>query len=359
MKATKMWPCLILLMLVTGISGCGGSDNDNPDNTDNTVDTGDNPDTDNGDNTPPSDGNSDNKTMRVLTYRYDYDNNGVFEATADYHYDTSGRVDIVSYTYTDDGTTDANFESFSLRPGNHELAQTTTYTYYPDGLLEQLVYDDTDSRTELNFTWRSDAQIDNALFNTFDSSGGLIARLEFRPDFDTDNKLTGWQSFNLPNTDVLQELTISYDNNNQISKDLWTISPATGLQEERTFTWRSNGQIDRLDSINPDPNSDYQASVDFIYDTNNRLTETIHTLPDQVYSWVYVYDTSGQLTTQWIDLDNDDTYEAKIEIAWEEAPCEPVIFWAPRTESGLRKPAGANYHNGDGHTPLGVCAASF
>lgn len=293
---------------------------------------------------------------RVRSMRYDFDNNGVFEGTETYSYDSSGKVLGSTWTYVDDGTTDTDLVSFDLRSSiGADGNETGTFSYDVDGRLERWTTQATTARSELNFRWHTNGTLDAATFDDFNGSGALVSRLSFTTTY-TDGRLTAWNVVLLDVPMFSQELALAYDANGALESDMLTTNPG-GTQEQRQLTW-IGGRLDEIRTFNPTAPVASLATTSFEFD-GGRLVKRLHVGPSQTYSWHYIYGASGLLEARRIDLNDGGGIEAAVAIEWEEGRCELVTLWAPRAEADPALPVdpARAYTLGDGHAPLPLCGA--
>lgn len=291
---------------------------------------------------------------RVRSMRYDFDNNGVFEGTETYSYNSTGKVIGSTWTYIDDGATDADLVSFDLRSsigaGGNE---TGTFSYDVDGRLERWTTQAAAARSELNFRWRTNGTLDTATFDDFSGSGALVSRLNFATTY-ADGRLASWEA-TLQDTPIFsQELALVHGGGGVLESDTLTTNPG-GTQERRDLTW-AGGRLSEIRTFNPSAPTASLAITSFEF-TGGRPSGRLHVGQSQTYSWNYAYDASGLLEHKRVDLNDDGSIEAAVAIEWEEGLCALVTFWAPRAEADpvLSVDPDRAYTLGDGHAPLPLC----
>ena len=334
-----------LHLIVIGVllaSGCGGGG------------SGGNNNNGNGGNPPPGGGST--GTGRIAQLFYDFDNNGVFEGVAIISYDADGRIISDIYTYTDDGTPDTDFKTFGVSPSGfrkEDRDTSWTFEYNADGLLETWTWDIGGGEFLNTIDYSYNASMHVANTSSLIQTNGMS------------NTLTTIHSYTGTNLDQVQTsvdgtlmstLDLSYDGNGLLSSDLQTID-ATASQLRRDYTWRADGQIDAMETTDPDPGRDYETSDNFIYDADDRLVTHQNILNDPAdnYSFHFKYDSNNLVSDTEIDMNSDGSIEAIVRAVWEDGPCESVYIWAERLTANFLADANQVYAPGTGYGVFPVC----
>lgn len=293
-------------------------------------------------------------TQRLLRLRYDLDNNGVIDAVRTFDYDADGRVIDEQYVYTDDGSADTDFDTFSIDAPPHD--QHVTYAYTATGLLERwTIADEPGEREENVYQYGSDALVDRYAVDLFDAQGALAGNIAFTLD-QSGTQLIGWESIASNGATPIQRDELRYDSAGRVGSDLLTTT-LTGAQRLTTYTYTASGRIDTIRQSDPAPNSPTLIEANYVYDTLDRLTRVSFTGPTagERYTWTYEVNSNG-LRTQWrIDMGSNQTVEAVIHSEWEAAPCRHVFLWAPRAHPNFVADESVPYAPGSGYAVQPVC----
>lgn len=297
---------------------------------------------------------------RIKTLRYDFDNNGIDEGVRTYFYNSDGSIDSTIYTYTDDGVTDTDFGSFLISPGTANEDVTENFTYDANGNVATWTFLMADSSTEIAYEWGADGTISTATFDQVDM-GALQGRLVFTLTYAQGllSSVQGGVTFPA-SSDTSLNLDFRYNVAGELLSDrLTTTSGNIVIQQQRDYSWNNDGAIENILNFNPDPNVDFQTNESYVY-TAGRLSEFVNnSSAGELYAWNYAYSANELLESFVIDLENDDVFEAKVQIEWESQVCIEAIVWAlnggPDTSKRLSDPL--PYTLGDGHFVIPNCGS--
>ncbi len=300
--------------------------------------------------------------QRLAAMNYDFDNNGTAEGRAVFTYDTNGFVTSIDYTYSDDGTTDTDFLTFSLDFGQEN--KTWAFGYDVDGYLQTWVITTSTSRTVSSYTWNADNLVTNLTIEFFDGAGTLQNAVRFDLTY-TGTQLDSWEEeLEIPGSTPMSLAQ------GQITYDMMTNLPAQlsrtdmgGTTEVSALTFLGGGQISHIIStITGVPT--YQAEVGFAYALPTNVQNTTEgnifnrqdspNDPADTYNWAYSY--NGALLDEfYVDMGSDVTLDAAISYEWESGECERHFIWQPRAEPNFIAAGHSPYIPGTGYIILDFC----
>lgn len=291
---------------------------------------------------------------RVTHVDYDYDNNGVADATDSIAYDADGRVNLTSYFYNDDGTTDL----LNLRDDG-TAQETNSFTYDNDGNVTLFVVDRLFQRIEASLTYDVAGLLTRQDFQILDGAGGQISALYW--DFSyTGQQLDQVDSFFGSNTTRTTRQTFTYDVNG-----LPATSRVTGgvLDATTTFSWRQDGQ---LDSLNTQSDNGDSSSVVLDFDAQGlQQSQTwdnvgqgfgYSEVPGRSYIRSVTYDAQNRPLVVSYDQDADGSIDATVTLTWEAAPCIPATLWAPNGFANFVRDTAQPFIPGAGFITTQFCA---
>lgn len=300
--------------------------------------------------------------QRLSAVNYDFDNNGTAEGRAVMSYDANGFITLIDYTYTDDGTTDTDFRTFSLDFGQEN--KTWEFGYDVDGYLETWIITTATSSTVSNYTWNADNLITNLTIEFYDGAGALQNTVRFDLNY-TGTQLDSWdEEFELPGSSpmFLAQGQITYNMMTNLPSQL-SRTDMGGTTEVSDLSFLSGGQISQIiTTITGLPT--YQAEVSFAYANATNVQGTTEGNifnrqdnpddPADTYNWAYSY--NGALLDEfYVDMASDTTLDAAISYEWESGECERHFFWQPRTEPNFIADGNAPYIPGTGYAILDYC----
>jgi len=291
---------------------------------------------------------------RITRVDYDYDNNGVIDATDTISYDADGRVSLASYGYNDDGTPDI----LNLRDAS-VVQETNTFTYDSDGNVTLFVVDRQFQRIESSARYDTSGLLTRQDFQILDGSGAQTTALYW--DFSyTGQRLDQVDSFFGSGATPATTLVLSYDANG-----LPSTSRITGgtLDATTTFSWRADGQLDSLDTQSGNGDS---SSVIIAYDAQGlQQTQTwsnvgqgfgFSEITGRNYIRSITYDAQNRPLVVSYDQDADGSIDATVTRSWESAPCIPAILWAPNGFPNFIRDAARPFVPGTGFFATQFCA---
>ncbi len=339
--------CLLVL------SACGGGGTGSP--ADDSATNESNTDNSDGDNTS---GDADNGAthMRVARVRYDFDNNGVFEGTREYEYDTNGRIVQERYTYVDDGTPDISLAgTLSNSVGLDPLDETVTYAYDADGRLQTWTGRTSETRQTLTYTFDNDDLITRVDASVEDGSGAVTSRYHHTLTY-SGQRLVGHTMTVDGQVSPMQEYEIGYDASGYVVSNRQT-NTDTGLVSLYAYTYLSNGRPDTItDTVSSLPS--YLMTFEFGYDASDRPAY-LHFLSQGIstnrFSIEEQYDGNGRHIARHIDEQLDGTMDATAQIEWEDGPCSQVLTWYPRAVVTDHADPASPYLPGTGYVILPHC----
>lgn len=341
-------PAVLLTVFLT-LSACGGGggSGSSPSGTD--PDTGDNTPDEPG---PPGTG------QRVRVVHYDFDHNGTAEGRAELSYDSAGRIERIDYRYSDDGTPDTDFLSFSLDFGAEN--NTHEYAYDEEGYISSIVMTSPSSRIVNLYTWNDQGLITDYSIEFYAPAGGLQNIVRYELIYDN-GQLTGWnetfEPTGMPQSD-LAEGVIAYDPVTALPMMISRTGRPGGMREDTDLVFSDGGQVSSLTTTTPSIPA-YESNISFVYSTQGRITER-NVLPDdpaQTYSWLFTYNGS-LMQQQLIDMGSNGSYEAALSYEWEEGLCAQIMIWAPRAEPNFIATGNEPFIPGTGYARLDYCEST-
>lgn len=350
----KLVGSAIIILPLTLLSACGGggggdetpTDDNNSDNTD--------------DSSTSDDADTGSTNIRVSRIRYDFDNNGIFEGTREYEYDTAGRILEERYSYTDDGTEDTDLagtlsNSIALDP----IDETITYTYDSEGRLQTWVGLTSESRATYTYTFNDDNLITGVDGTIEDETGAVTSQFKHTLTYSEQRLIRHTMTLNNEVT-PMQEFEIGYDGSGYIITNQQTMTSSNQVSLQ-TYTYLTNGRPNTIVDTAPSL-PDYRMTYEFGYTANNQpdymnvITEGL--LSDR-YSRLFQYDGNGRQITTQIDEAIDGTIDAVAEIEWEEGVCSSVLSWHPRTVVTDTVDLSSPYKPGTGYVWLPHCTSGM
>ncbi|MES9943038.1 MAG: hypothetical protein ABW104_18260 [Candidatus Thiodiazotropha sp. 6PLUC2] len=344
---------IILPLTILPACGGGGGGGDETPTDDNSSDN-----TDDGSTTDDTDSGQTN--IRVSRIRYDFDNNGVFEGTREYTYDTDGRIIEERYSYIDDGTEDTELagtlsNSIALDP----IDETITYTYDADGRLQTWVGVTSESRDTSIYTFNDDNLITQVDVTMEDETGAVTSQYSHTLSYSEQRLIRHTMTLDNEVT-PMQEYEIGYDDSGYVITNQQTMTSSNQVSHQ-TYTYLTNGRPNTIVDTSPSL-PDYRRTYEFGYTANNQpayMNNIAEGIFSDRYGWLFQYDDNGQKITTQIDEAIDGTIDAVAEIEWEEGVCTSVLSWYPRTIVTDTVDLSSPYKPGTGYVWLPHCTSGM
>lgn len=265
---------------------------------------------------------------RVTSVTYDYDNNGVADATDSILYDADGRVNLATYLYTDDGTPDI----LNLRDDG-TVQETNTLSYDADGNVTLFVVDRQAERFENNFSYDDNGALSRVDFQFLNANGGQVAAIYWEFMY-ANQQLIQVDNFLATNNQLFSSQGFTYDTNDLPATSDFT---SDGTSAITTMTWRDDG---KLETLATESSNGTTSSVALTYDAQGLLQNEIwlntgglgfnySEIPGRAYTRSITYDAQNRPVTVSYDQDSDGNVDATLTLTWEAAPCIPATIWAP------------------------------
>lgn len=300
-------------------------------------------------------------THRLVAVDFDYDNNGLSDASQSISYDGNGRATGVNYVYTGDGTPD-----LFVTEDDDAAQETSIVTYTVDDLVATF---DLDRQLMPSGSESSDA--------TYTYTGGNLTR------FDAVSVLGGsssesygdfsYVSGRLENLAVRNAADDSilflqdYDYGPDDLPNLVTLLSA-GVNTTTTLNFRADGQLDDLTSTTSFGAMQLGVgTADYVYDANGRIQSEswavvsgfagspFSEFANETYLKTYSYDGQNLRILEEIDIDDDGSVDATRTLVWQAGSCVPAFIFAPNGRPNFAVMAGFPFVPGTGATWLENC----
>jgi len=319
--------------------------------------SGDNTDTGGNNSGNSGSGGGSTTASRPARIHYDFDNNGIFEGLREFSYDSSGRVSMERYTYTDDGTTDVDLKTFTLANSlvnSDAVPESTDYSYSVDGLLETEVISGPSGRETTNYTYRDDKLVSSVHSVIEDNTGAVTADIS-TPLTYTDTRLDSFSINIAGQSEPFLRYDFNYGNTGLLDSVIQTM--LSGIQVLQNFSWRPDGKIDLITYEFLNSQEGIIQTVDYEYDSAGKLIArtTISDDPDEQSRLIFSYDNNNRMTGMEVDLGSDGSVEAKLSMEWESGPCLPVMAWAAGGEPNFKADPNSLYMAGTGYIRIDDC----
>nr|WP_168710990.1 hypothetical protein [Ningiella ruwaisensis] len=313
-----------MLIISTGLYGCSGSDSETevvPPEESSPPPPAPPPDP------PPSPAPT---SSRLKNIEYDFDNNGVFEGLLTLEYDDSGRIAGAIYTYTDDGTEDAKFESFSLAsftPGDESTEHEEFYEVDDENRVTEyrIVSEGGNPVSVFAASYSADFILDSAdtSFSNTGISPAIVLNLSTSFDY-TSGRLDGWEQTDNADGTVFDSLSFTYLADGRLGSML------NGDGDITELSWTGENRIAKQETTSDD--GEFLGMVEYRYEEGLLVQEAheIIPLPGRTftrYDFIYTYDDTDRIAQQNVDLGADGSIEAVVLFEMEEAPCVQMVFW--------------------------------
>lgn len=247
---------------------------------------------------------------RTVSFSYDYDNNGVPDATSTATYDAAGRDTGFAFTYTGDGTPDR----YQPLPARNEVDERI---YDGAGRLVRMVFRPAGATTTVMDT-------------SFDATGlpqvsdlstvpaGAFMRITYTQ---AGGRLT--EATTTLNGTVVAQERLEFDANGRPSLRETTRNPAFGgPPTARTeYLWRADGQLERV-RVDDDGDGTYETTLTLTYVAGVHAS-TVQTGATSL-TITNVRDGLGRVVRTEHDLGSDGSIDAVITATWENGACIPV-----------------------------------
>ncbi len=300
--------------------------------------------------------------QRLAAENYDFDNNGTAEGRAVFSYDENGFITMIEYTYNDDGTTDTDFPTFSLKFSQEE--STWEFGYDADGYLTTWIITAPSLRMVSIYTWNTDNLISNVTTEHYDGAGALQNTIRMSLSY-TATQLDSWDTeFELTGSSPMfaEQGQITYNTTTNLPSQL-TRTDMSGTTSVSTLLFLGGGQISQIITTIPSLPS-YQADVGFAYALATNVQNTTEGNifyrqanpddPADTYKRAYSYN-GALLDELYVDLGSDTIIDAAVSHEWESGECQRHFFWQPGTEPNFVATGHAPYIPGTGYAILDFC----
>jgi hypothetical protein len=294
-----------------------------------------------------------NITSRVTSLSYDYDNNGLTDATDIISYDQNGRAVTSEYVYNGDGTADL----VNLRDEDVSV-ETNNLTYDNQNRVILFTVDRSDQRIENNLVYDTEGLLTMVEFELFDANNNPFISSNWVFTYSA-GQLDNIDNFLSTNNQLLTSQRFTYGLDDLPETVSFTSS---GVNAVSTFGWRSDGQLEALESIS---DNNAISAVNVLYDNQGRqqsqlwnnsgLGFSYSEILTENYTRTTSYDAQNRPIKQSYDLGSDGVIDATVTIEWEQASCLPAFLWAPNGFPNFVKDAARPFVPGTGFFGTQFC----
>jgi hypothetical protein len=301
---------------------------------------------------------------RISHISFDYDNNGIEDASVSLTYE-DGYLKQEVYQYTDDGTED--LYRFSSQYEDLLGRQTTTYFYDALGRIVQVVqrqYDDTDAQTYYSSEVYSYDSTSAPLAKPIKLSQTIRqesqSELTYVTEFGYEDGLLMSFTKGINSSDTPQSLgNFTYNTDGTVESARWINVSGTGYtQLGYAFSWE-NDLISQI-SIDVDPsNSTYEGVETYQYNANQFLESTAlefaSTDSGINASSIVEYDTNGLPFRQSWDYEDNGSIDGVMTFEVEAAACRYTYAWRAREKPNFAISENSALPPGTGFYRLRAC----
>ncbi|MCF6252578.1 MAG: VCBS repeat-containing protein [Methylococcaceae bacterium] len=299
-----------------------------------------------------------NYNQRVIKVSYDFDANGVTDATDVFHYNFDGSLADFSYVYTGDSIVD----KLNTRDKNFNN-ETNTFSYNSEGLVNRFVVDRGSEIVESNAIFLN-SQISRIDMEVRDDMGNVSVHQHWLFDY-INNDLNQVQNIDTLTGNLVSILDFFYDSNGlPFTMDMSFQS--SELIFANTFTWSSDFQIGAISTVIAAIGT---GNVDLFYDAQNRLSNELWSftgfvgspyakLQNTNYRKSYFYNVDNLKVREEYDLDDNGNIDAILTYEWEQAPCLPSFYWAPNGMPNFITTSDFSYVAGTGAFQFEFCGGT-
>ena len=286
-------------------------------------------------------GGGSSTNARVARMLYDFDNNGTPEGVRVATYDAAGRIVQETYTYTDDGTPDADFRTFCLvciEGIDDTISGTVTYTYDAQGQLSTISSQPAGgTATVWSYTRGTDGRVLRVDF------GAANLDLTYGGD-----RLTG-VTLSSGGT-LIQTYALTYDSTDRVNTDT-IVRSGNPTPDVWQYSWNAQGFVSQIEATSgPTFHQRVTFTVDSAGQPVSRVQDDLTGTDD--YTWNYFHGSNRRME---VDLGNNGSVDAVVHIESETGPCLPVIAWYPRAEPNFAQPGNGPFRPGTGYVKLPNC----
>ncbi len=299
-------------------------------------------------------------THRLTMVLYDYDNNGVTDATSTITYGAGGRPTDLSYVYTGDGVPD-----LFVTEDDDAASEAGVIGFNPDDLLDsfslerQLMQGGSEEfDTVLTFVAGQLTRVDS------DSMTGGMTNSTFTTLSYTGDQLDQIEERNTSNNSLVFEQFYAYG-----SDDLPSVVTfeSSGIDAVTSLSWRPDGQVDDLSTtVTFDTMPLGGGAADFVYDAEGFLQSEAWSMTGSVgslfaefqgvtYRKSVFYDAGDLKIREEVDIGDDGSVEATRTFVWEAGPCVLGFLFAANGRPNFARMDGLPYVPGTGATSVENC----
>ncbi len=263
---------------------------------------------------------------RISESVMDFDNNGVMDARFDFLYFPDGRIQMITYTYTGDGTPDIYNPYYVASTQRAD----TEFTYDANGKLTgfKLDIDNGQSVNNVTYTYNGNQFVRADLVVT---SAGSTSNLTGVVTYV--NGLAAQYNLSMAGNSVMN-YQFTYNTSNQVIQSVQTFAGSSNPVTS-TYSWNADGSLQKVS--NADSFSSWDETYihsggvlvqkDFTFSkppTNSKNTNV---------SWLYVYQNGDFIRTDF-DLNMDGSIDSTITNTVVSGACTPVYLNIPDDITG-------------------------
>jgi len=266
--------------------------------------------------------------QRISEAVMDFDNNGQTDARVDYVYFADGRINMMTYVYTGDGTTDLYAPYYNA---GKILRAETEFSYDASGKLSgfKITLDNGSTINNAVYSYNGNQFIQS---DTTVTSGGSDILLTGVVSYTND--LASEYNYSTAGS-VIVNYQFTYNASMQVIKSVQSFTGSTNPVTS-TYQWNGDGSLEKIS--NADTFSTWDE--EFVYNGGKLQQKdfTFSNPPTDPYntnvSWIYTY-TNGALVRTDFDLNMDGSIDGTVKTTVESGPCTPVYLNIPDDISGV------------------------
>lgn len=269
-------------------------------------------------------------TQRPSSATFDFDMNGLTDATSQISYDPDGNLTQQVYTLIDDGTPDT-FNPIS------DAGFVADY-FYTDGRLSRVEQDnDTDGNDfAIDYAYNADGTLAQITSTVFDEFGTPESTLNV--DYLYTNGVRVRDDWTLPGFGLVLTANHTYGPDGLIAQSDWQNASGAPGGQFYSFTWNAEGKLtQRAEDFERDGNFD--QIIDITHAGGRPVSRMVIGSPSATppnYTEMPFYGTDGRIDRIDYDANSDGSIDAVGTATWEDGPCKKFFLpnLIPTNEAG-------------------------